>query len=92
MLQLPPRPAKADAHVRAAFSAPDARNGAEQDPSSRAMQLRFLPQPADGADTPRQARDVAFKDLDARAAQKGSLPRMYAKLLRVIRKQSCDCA
>ena len=81
MLQLPPRPAKADADVRAAFSAADARNGAEQDPLSRAMQLRFLPHAADGADTPRQARHTAVKDLNARAAKRHA---RYAFLQRLL--------
>ena len=59
MFQLPPRPAKVDADVRAAFAAAGARSGAEQDPLFRAVQLRFLPDVADGTQTPRQARQTA---------------------------------
>ncbi len=54
MFRLPPRPAKADADVRAAFVSAGARSGAEHDPMFGAVQLRFLPATAGGADTPRQ--------------------------------------
>jgi hypothetical protein len=56
MLQLPPRPAKADADVAAAFVAAGAHSGAEQEPLFRAMQLRVLPDAANTAETPRSVR------------------------------------
>ena len=61
MLRLPPRPAKADADVRAAFVAAGARSGAEHDPMFDAMQLRFLPDTTGGADTPRQVCQPALR-------------------------------
>ena len=56
MLQLPPRPVKADADVSAVFAAAGARSGAEQDPLFGATRLRYVPDAANGTDTPRQVR------------------------------------
>ena len=57
MLRLPPRPAKADSDVAAAFVAAGAHSGAEQDSLFQAMQLRFLPEDANAAETPRLVRN-----------------------------------
>ncbi len=59
MLRLPPRPTKADPDVRAAFVAAGARSGAEHDPIFGAVQLRFLPDTAGGAETPREVFEAA---------------------------------
>ena len=59
MLQLPPRPAKADTDVSAAFVAAGAHSGAEQDPLFPAIKLRYLPDAADRTDAPPLVREHA---------------------------------